>query len=101
MIDFLNAEQVRGALVAEETMRFGLETVEIARTISPDGRFVRKTIRMSDGRAFEERVRLLGPADLERMITSHGARLAGRYGDYDGGPLAGGSRTILTAQAPA
>lgn len=100
VIDFLNAEQVRGALVPAETMQFGAQSVDIARALSTDGRFVRKTIRMPDGRAFEERVRLLGPADLERMIGMHGARLTGRYGDYDGGPLSGGTRTILTAQVP-
>ena len=101
VIDFLNAEQVRSALVPVETLRYGAQVVEIRRTITPDDRFVRKTISLAGGRTFEERVRLLGPADLERMIVAHGARIAGRYGDYEGGPLAGGSRTILAAQIAA
>jgi SAM-dependent methyltransferase len=101
VIDFLNAEQVRDALVPMETTRFGDQTAEIRRMISADGRFVRKTITMPAGRCFEERVRLLGPEDLERMIAAHGARVTGRYGDYAGGPLAGGTRTILTAQVAA
>ncbi len=98
VIDFLNAEQVRDALIPAETARYGDQLAEIRRMITPDGRFVRKTITMPAGRSFEERVRLLGPAELERMIDSHGARVTGRYGDYEGGPLAGGTRTILTAQ---
>ena len=101
VIDFLNAEQVRDALVPAETTRYGDQIAEISRVITPDGRFVRKTITLSTGRSFEERVRLLGPGDLERMITSFRARVTGRFGDYAGGPLAGGSRTILTAQVPA
>jgi hypothetical protein len=62
---------------------------------------VRKSIQVADGRRFEERVRLLGAEDLERMITAHGARLVERFGDYAGGPLPGGTRTILVARVPA
>jgi SAM-dependent methyltransferase len=101
VIDFLNAEQVRDALVPEETARYGDHLAEIRRMITPDGRFVRKTITMPAGRRFEERVRLLGPTDLERMITAHGASVTGRFGDYLGGPLAGGTRTILAARVAA
>ena len=101
VIDFLNAEQVRASLVPEETMRYGNVSAEVRRRITSDERFVEKTIRLADGRTFRERVRLLGPADLERMIIAHGARVAGRYGDYDGHPLGKGPRTILTAQVPA
>jgi SAM-dependent methyltransferase len=100
VIDFLNAEQVRSALVPSESMQFGTQSVAIARVISADGRFVRKTIRMPDGRAFEERVRLLGAAELEQMITAHGAVITARFGDYAGGPLSGGTRTILAARVP-
>lgn len=101
VIDFLNAEQVRSALVPAETVRYGAEAVEIRRAISPDGRFVEKTITLAGGRCFRERVRLLGPEVLGRMIEAHGARIVGRFGDYGGGPLAGGTRTILAAGVPA
>jgi SAM-dependent methyltransferase len=101
VIDFLNAEQVRDALVPAETTRYGDHIAEIRRMITPDGRFVRKTITLPAGRCFEERVRLLGADDLEAMIASQGARVDGRFGDYAGGPLAGGTRTILTAQVAA
>lgn len=100
VIDFLNAEQVRHALIPEESTSIGGTRVDIRRSITPDGRFVHKTIRLAGGRRFEERVRLLGAADLEQMIASHGAVVHGRYGSYAGGSLEGGTRTILTAQVP-
>lgn len=98
VIDFLNAAQVRAALVPTETTALGQIRAEIRREISEDGRFVYKTITLDNGRSFEERVRLLGSAELEAMITTHGGRVVGRFGDYRGGPLAGGTRTLLTAQ---
>lgn len=100
VIDFLNAAHVRAALVPTETTALGQIRAEIRREISEDGRFVYKTITLDDGRTFEERVRLLGSAELEAMIIAYGARVVGRFGDYDGGPLAGGARTLLTAQVP-
>jgi SAM-dependent methyltransferase len=101
VIDFLNAEHVRASLVPSETTMFGALRAEVRREITPDRRFVRKTISLADGRCFEERVRLLGPDELERMIVAHGAVITGRYGDYAGTPLPGGNRTILTAQVAA
>lgn len=100
VIDFLNAEQVRASLVPGEQVQFGGLMAEVRRQITPDQRFVQKTISLADGRCFVERVRLLRPADLERMIVSHGATITGRYGDYAGTPLPAGNRTILTAQVP-
>lgn len=101
VIDFLNAEQVRASLVEAEVTRYGDVSAEVRRRITRDERFVEKTIRLPDGRAFQERVRLLGPDDLERMIAAHGAVVTGRYGDYEGAPLGRGPRTILTARVPA
>ncbi|HWA58518.1 MAG TPA: class I SAM-dependent methyltransferase [Gemmatimonadales bacterium] len=101
VIDFLNAEQVRASLVEAEITRYGDVSAEVRRRITRDERFVEKTIRLPDGRAFQERVRLLGPDDLERMIAAHGAVVTGRYGDYEGAPLGRGPRTILTARVPA
>lgn len=98
VIDFLNAEQVRAALVPWESVPFGPDRVEIQRSITADGRFVRKTITLPGGRSFEERVRLLGATDLERMIAAHGASVTGRFGDYDAAPLGRGPRTILLAR---
>ena len=100
VMDFLNAGQVRGTLVPEERIALGSVTVEIRRAISPDQRFVHKTIRLPGGRQFQERVRLLDPADLERMLEAHGARIRHRFGDYDGATLNQGPRTILMTQVP-
>jgi hypothetical protein len=86
--------------VPGETIKYGDLTAEVRREISSDQRFVQKIISLADGRCFHERVRLLGPADLERMIVAHGAKITGRYGDYAGTPLPAGNRTILTAQVP-
>jgi hypothetical protein len=101
VIDFLNAEQVRSSLVPEETVQYGAHTARVRRLITPDRRFVQKTIALADGREFRERVRLLGPAELEGMIAAHGATVTGRYGDYAGTPWPAGNRTILIAQVPA
>lgn len=101
VIDFLNAEQVRSALVPLESATFGALTAEVRRSLIENGRFVRKTITMSDGRRFEERVRLLDAPALEGMIRAHGARICERFGDYLGAPLGQGPRTILFAQVAA
>jgi SAM-dependent methyltransferase len=100
VIDFLNAERVRASLVPNEAATLGKSRAAISRDISGDGRFVCKTITLEDGRSFQERVRLLSAAELEAMITANGAQVVGRFGDYDGGPLAGGTRVLLTAQVP-
>jgi SAM-dependent methyltransferase len=97
VLDFLHAGTVRQGLVAGE--RRLAEGATAARRLSPDGRFVCKTIRLADGRRFEERVRLFEPAELEMMLGLAGVRIAHRFGDYDGGPLAVGSpRTLLLGQ---
>lgn len=101
VIDFLNAEQVRASLVPVEETQYGNQPVRIERRLSPDGRFVRKTIALASGRRFEERVRLLGAGDLEEMLVAHGAVVQHRFGDYTGAPLEHGARTILAAQVPA
>lgn len=100
VIDFLNAEQVRSALVPHETTTYGGLATEVRRELIEDGRFVRKTITLADGRQFEERVRLLGAEVLARMIEAHGARVTSRFGDYKGSALGQGPRTILVAQVP-
>jgi len=100
VIDFLNAEQVRSALVPHESARYGGVATDVRRELIENGRFVRKTITLEDGRRFEERVRLLGADELGAMITAHGARITSRFGDYAGAGLGEGPRTILVAQVP-
>ncbi|PYO78428.1 MAG: class I SAM-dependent methyltransferase [Gemmatimonadetes bacterium] len=99
VIDFLNASQVRRDLVAyDERVENGI-TIEQRRAISPDDRFVEKTIRLREsGKEYIERVRLLSPRDLQRMLIATGFRIAKLFGDYSGGDWSEDSpRTILFA----
>jgi SAM-dependent methyltransferase len=98
VLDFLNAGTVRQGLIPGER-DLGGEGAAAARRLSPDGRFVCKTIRLADDRRFEERVRLFEPAELETMLRSAGVGIAHRFGDYAGGPLQTGSpRTLLMGE---
>lgn len=97
-IDFLFPAWVRQTLVPNEACSLGGRQVEIRRSLSDDGKHVRKQIMLDDGRRFEERVRLFDAPELERMLTDEGASVTHRFGDYDGGPLGQGSRTILVAR---
>jgi SAM-dependent methyltransferase len=99
VIDFLNASQVRSDLVPyDERVEHGI-TIEQTRSISPDDRFVEKTIRLRErGKEYIERVRLLTPRDLERMLDVAGFAVVARIGDYAGAPWSETSpRAILFA----
>jgi SAM-dependent methyltransferase len=99
VIDFLNASQVRNELVPyDERVENGI-TIEQTRTITPDDRFVEKTIRLRErGKEYIERVRLLSASDLERMLTTAGFEVEKLFGDYSGGSwLEDSPRTILFA----
>src|SRR4051812_48435005 len=99
VIDFLNASQVRRELVPyDERVENGI-TIEQRRTISPDGRFVEKTIALRErGREYVERVRLLSPRDLQGMLASAGFNVVSLFGGYGGTQWQEDSpRTILFA----
>ena len=99
VIDFLNATRVRRELVAyDERVENGI-TIEQQRTISPDQRFVEKTIRLRErGKEYIERVRLLSPQDLRSMLVASGFKVVKLFGDYAGADWSGDSpRTILFA----
>src|SRR5207244_10732962 len=85
VIDFLNASQVRRDLVPyDERVENGI-TIEQRRMISSDDRFVEKTIRLREsGKEYIERVRLLSPRDLQRMLIATGFRIAKLFGAYSG-----------------
>ncbi len=101
VIDFLNPPAVRARLVPRETQRLDGTPAEVERTVSPDGRYVCKTIRTGSGRRFTERVRLFGAGEIETMLGATGVTVRERYGDYDASPLSPDSpRTILLGQAP-
>ena len=99
-IDFLNASAVRAHLVPHETVTLDGRPVTVERSVSSDGRFVRKAIRAPGGRRFTERVRLFAPEEIARMLADAGLAVRLRLGDYDGTPLRTDSpRTILIGQA--
>lgn len=96
VIDFLNPSEVRARLVPRERVPVLGGEVDVARSVSPDGHYVCKTILTPDGRKFVERVRLFEPAEISAMLSEAGINVRHRFGDYDAGPLRPGSpRTIL------
>jgi SAM-dependent methyltransferase len=99
-IDFLNPSAVRARLVPRERIGPPGREAEVTRSVSPDGRYVSKTIRTARGRRFVERVRLFEPGEIEAMLGEAGVRVRRRFGDYDASPMLPGSpRTILLGQA--
>jgi SAM-dependent methyltransferase len=101
VIDFLNASEVRSRLVPWERVPVLGGAVEVARSVSPDGHYVCKTIVTQEGRKFVERVRLFEPAEIAAMLGDAGVDVRHRFGDYDAAPLRPGSpRTILAGSVP-
>ena len=101
VIDFLNATAVRSGLVPSEEQVLAGATVRVERRLADDGRFVLKSIRTTEGRLFQERVRLFSPEELETLVIGAGIEVTARFGDYAGGPLADAApRTILIGRRP-
>ena len=99
VIDFLNPAAVRRQLVAEETLELAGSTVQVSRSVSPDGRYVCKSIRAAQGRHFRERVRLFEPDQMSDMLRAAGVAVRFRFGDYDATPFGTQSpRTIFVGQ---
>jgi ubiquinone/menaquinone biosynthesis C-methylase UbiE len=100
VIDFLNAAEVRARLVSHERVRLQSGEAEVARSVSPDGRYVCKAIVTPGGRRFVERVRLFEPEQIADMLDAAGVTVCHRFGGYDASPLRpGSSRTILAGTA--
>jgi SAM-dependent methyltransferase len=99
VIDFLNAAEVRRRLVPRETVAIRGGEAEVARTMSPDGRYVCKTIMTPAGRRFTERVRLFDQGQMSAMLRAAGVEVRHSFGDYDAAPLRPDSpRTILVGR---
>lgn len=99
VIDLLNPSAVRAGLVPREVVRMGDAEVVVTRTISPNSRYVCKTIQRTGGRGFVERVRLFETNEIAGMLVRAGVAIRYRFGDYDGQSLAPSSaRTILIGQ---
>jgi SAM-dependent methyltransferase len=96
VIDFLNPEMVRRQLVPEETLALSGSTMRVSRSVSPDGRYVCKTIRTPAGKRYQERVRLFEPEQMAHMLEQAGVVVRHRFGNYDAAPLTPHApRTIL------
>lgn len=83
ILDFFNSEYVIKNLVSEETKNLGGIDFLIKKKI--EDAFVFKTIDFEkDGESyhFEERVRLFGLDDFERLISSAGMKIIQTFGDY-------------------
>jgi SAM-dependent methyltransferase len=99
VIDFLNPAAVRRELIPEEMVHLDGQTVRVTRSVSPDGRYVCKSIRPREGKQFLERVRLFEPEQIMAMLESAGVRVRHRFGNYDGSSLMlDSARTILMGQ---
>jgi SAM-dependent methyltransferase len=99
VIDFLNASQVRRDLVAYDERTENGVTIEQRRVITPDDRYVEKTITLrGKPKEYIERVRLFSAADLETMLELAGFEVLRQFGDYGGTSWSESSpRTILFA----
>lgn len=101
VLDFLNPDHVRSTLVPKESSNLGGRSVEVRREISPDERFVVKTIASGGeggDQTFVERVRLFDRMDLETMLEESGFGVEQVLGDYAGAPHSDSSpRTIVFA----
>ena len=101
VIDFLSAAEVRRRLVTRETLAVQGGEAEVARTMSPDGRYVCKTIVTPAGRRFTERVRLFDQEQMSAMLSDAGLEIRHRFGDYAAAPIKPDSpRTILAGRLP-
>jgi SAM-dependent methyltransferase len=99
VIDFLNAAAVRQRLIPQETMELSGETVQVTRSVSPDGRYVCKSIVVPRGKRYTERVRLFEAGQIGAMLEAAGVTVRHTFGDYDASPLTPGTpRTILVGQ---
>ncbi|MAF27183.1 MAG: SAM-dependent methyltransferase [Gemmatimonadetes bacterium] len=107
LLDFLNADRVRAALVADgERAESGIRIRERRRLIE-DARRVAKRVTIHDAEDphgapladYEERVTLYAPEELCEMLREAGFRIAKQWGEYDGAPFdaAASSRCIVLA----
>lgn len=85
VLDFLNADSVRGHLVPADSLDLEGTTVTVRRWVSPDGHYVHKAID-TPRRRFAERVRLFTAAELEELFHRAGIAVRHRFGGYDGEP---------------
>lgn len=88
VLDLMNAARIRAGLVPESrTERDGAVWIE-ERSLSPDGRRVRKSVRVEEPggsvRSWREDVRLFDPEEVDEMLGGAGFGVERLEGDFDG-----------------
>jgi SAM-dependent methyltransferase len=90
LLDYLNSSRVMATLVPEEAMELDGRRVLVRRSLEEDS--VVKRIEMQDRdagapKAYQERVRLYGPEELQALLAGAGLVPGARFGDYEGRPF--------------
>lgn len=88
LVDHLNAAETRRALVPRSTRQVEGRAITETRWIDEATGQVCKSVAIDGRPAFEERVRLYEPEELEGQIRSVGFEPLERWGDYSGAPFA-------------
>jgi SAM-dependent methyltransferase len=87
-LDLMNPERVRATLVPRSERRQGGWTIEESRSLSPDGRRVRKEVSLRDDegtqRGWREDVRLYDMEEITALAAAVGMELVGIDGDFLG-----------------
>ncbi|MDP6368939.1 MAG: class I SAM-dependent methyltransferase [Planctomycetota bacterium] len=88
-LDLMNPQLVRGTLVPHSERHRAGWTITERRSLSSDGRRVRKQVRLRDAegleRSWREDVRLYGTEELLELAEAAGLELVSVEGDYLGG----------------
>ena len=103
-LDLMNPPRIRTTLVPESRReRQGL-VLEESRSLSEDGRRVRKRVTMRDPeggeRSWMEDVRLYEPGELDAALRAAGLATRARFGDFEGAAFdAAAARQLVVAEA--
>jgi SAM-dependent methyltransferase len=106
-LDLMNPARIRASLVPHSQRERQGVLLEETRSLSPDGRRVRKRVvmRRVDGggeRAWHEDVRLYEPGELDAALASAGLTPTARFADFQGAPFgADAERQLVRAEAHA
>ena len=86
VIDYLNANLVRTSLPTEETKNVDGTAFHISRAIEK-GQVVKRIAIPEHGLEYEEKVRLFGLPEFQKMLAETGFELQTFYGDYGFNPF--------------
>ncbi len=99
VLDFLNADAVKGSLLPEEQVSLKDSQVLIQRCLNPARNRIEKHIRIFSTargpREYLESVRLYTCADLRELLSQAGLNTDQIYGDYNGAPFTSSSPRLI------